>query len=158
MKIQLLAIGQRMPDWVSQGFNEYARRMPEHCRLELKEVAAIKRNAKADTRKITQREGEALLATLPKDCCCVALERSGKALSTEKLSQHMENWLQQGRDVIIMVGGPEGLSQACQQRADHVWSLSAMTFAHPLVRVMVAEQIYRASSILNNLPYHRGNG
>ena len=158
MKIQLLAIGQRMPDWVDRGFDQYARRMPQHCRLELREVASLKRTARADTNRITQLEGEALLNALPEQCCTIALERIGKSLSTEQLSDHMANWLQHGRDVIIMVGGPEGLSQACQQRADHLWSLSALTFAHPLVRVMVAEQIYRAWSILNNLPYHRGNG
>ena len=94
---------------------------------------------------------------VPAGARVIALERTGKDKSTDQLANAMENWMADGRDVVFLVGGPEGLSEDCLKRADETWSLSKMTFAHPLVRIVLAEQLYRAWSIIANLPYHRGD-
>lgn len=156
MQIYLVAVGRRMPQWVDQAYNEYARRMPRHCSLKLIEINAGKRSKSADVARINRDEGERLLEAIPAGSRVIALERTGKEKTTEKLAAGMEKWLAGGQDVVLLVGGPEGLSQACLDRADECWSLSKMTFAHPLVRVVLAEQLYRAWSIIANLPYHRG--
>lgn len=155
MRLHLIAVGQRMPDWVEQGYQEYARRMPGECSLQLHEIAAGKRGKNADLKRLTEQEGEKVLAAIPKGALVVALEVKGRNWSTEKLAGQLDGWRQQGRDVALLVGGPEGLSEACRQRADIQWSLSPLTLPHPLVRVVVAEQLYRAWSILSNHPYHR---
>ncbi len=156
MQIHLLAVGQRMPDWVNQGFAEYARRMPRHCQLTLHEISAGKRGKNSDLQRINRDEGRRLLDAVPAQARIIALERRGSQRSTVQLAEAMQAWLADGRDTALLVGGPEGLSEECLQRADETWSLSKMTFAHPLVRVMLAEQLYRAWSIIANLPYHRG--
>ena len=157
MRIHLIAVGRRMPEWVSQGFSEYARRMPKHCQLDLVEINAGKRGKNADLKRINRDEGQRLLDAVPAQARVIALERCGQQKSTTELASAMDQWLTQGQDVALLVGGPEGLSEQCIERADETWSLSKMTFAHPLVRVMLAEQLYRAWSILTNLPYHRGD-
>ncbi len=144
-----------MPDWVTKGYNEYAKRLNGDCYLKLVEIAAGKRGKNADLVRIKRVEGEKLLEAIPKGCLVVALEVLGKAWSTEKLSQQMDNWLHSGQDVALLIGGPEGLSEACVARADIKWSLSPLTLPHPLVRVLLSEQLYRAYSILKNHPYHR---
>lgn len=156
MQIYLIAVGKRMPQWVDEAYNEYARRMPRHCSLKLVEINAGKRSKSADVARINREEGERLLAAIPAGSRVIALERTGQEKTTEKLASGMEKWLAGGQDVVLLVGGPEGLSRACLDRADECWSLSKMTFAHPLVRVVLAEQLYRAWSIIANLPYHRG--
>jgi 23S rRNA (pseudouridine1915-N3)-methyltransferase len=156
MEILLIAVGTKMPRWVNDAYQEYARRMPAHCALKLIEVTAGKRTRNADVARINRDEGERLLNAVPAGARVIALERTGREKSTEQLSAAMENWLTEGRDVVFMIGGPEGLDQQCLQRADECWSLSKMTFAHPLVRVVLGEQLYRAWSIIANLPYHRG--
>ncbi len=156
MQIHLIAVGCKMPQWVDQAYGEYARRMPRHCTLNLIEITAGKRSKSADVARINREEGERLLQAIPDGSRVIALERTGKEKSTERLSGNMEKWLAGGQDVALLVGGPEGLSEACLERADEVWSLSKMTLAHPLVRVVLAEQLYRAWSIVANLPYHRG--
>lgn len=155
MNIFLLAVGNKMPDWVDKGYNEYAKRLNGDCRLKLVEIPPVKRGKNADLSRIKKEEGEKLLAAIPKGCLIVALEVNGKAWSTEALSQQMDNWLHSGQDVALMVGGPEGLSEACVARADLKWSLSPLTLPHPMVRVLLSEQLYRAYSILKNHPYHR---
>ena len=155
MDIFLLAVGTKMPDWVNKGYNEYAKRLNADCRLKLIEIAPGKRGKNADLAKIKTREGEKLLAAIPKGCLVVALEVQGKAWSTETLSQQLDSWLHGGQDVALLVGGPEGLSDACLARAELKWSLSPLTLPHPLVRVLLSEQLYRAYSILKNHPYHR---
>ncbi len=155
MKIHLIAIGTRMPVWVRAGYAEYAKRVTGICRLDLIEVAAAKRGKNADIARATQDEGERMLRAVPSDCRIVALERSGRRKNTLQLADALRGWLNDGRDVAFLVGGPEGLSTACLRRAHETWSLSELTLAHPLVRVVLAEQIYRAWSIVNNLPYHR---
>lgn len=156
MQIILIAVGRRMPQWVDEAFVEYARRMPRHCSLQLVEINPGKRGKNTDIKRINREEGDRLLQAVPAGSRVIALERTGKEKSTEQLSESMKKWLQQGHDVVLLVGGPEGLSKACLDFADECWSLSKMTLAHPLVRVVLAEQIYRAWSIVANLPYHRG--
>jgi 23S rRNA (pseudouridine1915-N3)-methyltransferase len=155
MRIYLIAVGNRMPAWVEQGYREYAGRLTQDCILELIEITPQKRTKSSDLERIRQQEGEALLAAIPKGCKVIALDLRGKSWSTEQLSTQMESWMQGGQDVALLVGGPEGLSDACIERADQKWSLSPLTLPHPLVRVLVSEQLYRAWSILKHHPYHR---
>lgn len=146
-----------MPSWVTSGYEEYARRMPRHCDIRLHEINAGHRGKNADLARINREEGERLLAAIPAGARVIALERSGRSKTTENLATALDGWMLEGRDAAFLIGGPEGLSQACQQRADEIWSLSGMTMAHPVVRVVLAEQLYRAWSIHAGLPYHRGD-
>jgi len=155
MRLQLIATGTKMPSWVESGFQEYARRFPPEMPLELVEIAAGKRTKKADINRLTDAEGEKMLQAVNKQARIVTLEVGGKPWSTQKLSQRLEHWQQDGRDVSFLIGGPEGLSTECQQRSDEQWSLSPLTLPHPLVRIVVAESLFRAWSLLNNHPYHR---
>jgi 23S rRNA (pseudouridine1915-N3)-methyltransferase len=155
MRLRLICVGQKMPSWVTQGYQEYARRMPPELSLELTEVGLVHRGKNPDVPRLVQREGEAVLAACGKGDRLVALEVEGQAWSTGKLAEHLEGWQQDGRDVSFMVGGPDGLAAACRQQAHQLWSLSPLTLPHPLVRVILAEQLYRAWSITRNHPYHR---
>jgi len=144
-----------MPAWVNSGYSEYSRRLSQDCKLELTEIPASKRTKNSDLEKIREDEGDKILSAIGKGNRVVALEVKGKAWSTEQLSNQMRNWLQGGQDISLLVGGPEGMSQRCRDRADQLWSLSPLTLPHPLVRVLLAEQLYRAWSIIKNHPYHR---
>ncbi|WP_166268578.1 23S rRNA (pseudouridine(1915)-N(3))-methyltransferase RlmH [Marinobacter caseinilyticus] len=155
MKLRLICVGQKMPDWVSRGYNEYARRMPPELPLELSEIALSHRGKNPDITRLMQREGEAILSAAGKGDRLVALEVGGRPWSTEQLAAKLENWQQDGRDVSFMVGGPDGLAPECRAQADQLWSLSPLTLPHPLVRILLAEQLYRAWSITRNHPYHR---
>ena len=155
MRIHLLAVGQKMPAWVEQGYKEYAQRMPVEARLELKEIAPGKRGKNADIKRIVQDEGQRIQQAIPKNSRIVVLDVKGKSWSTERLADRLGDWMQSGQDVSLLVGGPEGLSADCRALADEKWSLSPLTFPHPLVRVILAEQLYRAWSVLRNHPYHR---
>lgn len=155
MRITLIAVGTKMAGWVEQGYAEYARRLPADCALQLLEIPAGKRGKGADIARITQQEGEKMLAAVPKGARIVTLEVTGRAWTTEALATELDVWLHDGRDVALLVGGPEGLSAECVARAEQRWSLSNLTLPHPLVRIVVAEQLYRAWSILQNHPYHR---
>ncbi len=157
MRIRLLAIGTRMPSWVEQGYLEYAQRMPPICQLELFELAAKKRGKNADTARILRDEGRLLAAAIPAGTLSIALDRKGKHISTEKLAIEMQRWIDDSQDVAFLIGGPEGIDSTLLKSTTTQWSLSAMTFAHPIVRIMLAEQLYRAWSINANLPYHRGD-
>lgn len=144
-----------MPQWVDAGFADYAKRMPRECALRLLEVPARKRGKNSDARRIVTAESRDLLAAVPRDARIVALDRSGEQWSSERLALLLGQWLQDGRDIALLVGGPDGLADCCTGIAERRWSLSPLTFAHALVRVVAAEQIYRAWTILRNLPYHR---
>ena len=157
MRIRLLAIGTRMPKWVVQGFTEYARRMPKLCELELIEIAAKKRGKNADTVRILAAEAAALNAAIAPGSLSIALDRSGDTIDTMALAGHLQNWIDESQDVAILIGGPEGLDPDLLSSVNRTWSMSAMTFAHPIIRVMLAEQLYRAWSINSNSPYHRGD-
>ena len=155
MRIHLIAVGTRMPAWVETAYAEYAHRLPPECSLVLHEIAAEKRGKNADTRRIQAREAQKLLDAVPRGAHVIALDVKGRAWSTEQLSEKMKQWMHDGRDVALLVGGPEGLTDECRAAAEQLWSLSPLTFPHPLVRVVLAEQLYRAWSILANHPYHR---
>ncbi len=144
-----------MPSWVNEGYAEYARRMPAEFSLELIEVTLGQRGKNADIERVIKREGEQMLASVDSSDYVIALEVNGRNWSTEKLASQAENWQMGGRNVALLVGGPDGLSDACRARADQQWSLSPLTLPHPLVRVLLAEQLYRAWSITRNHPYHR---
>lgn len=155
MRIQLLAVGQKMPTWVDLGYKEYAHRMPAEAKLELKEIAPGKRGKNADINRIVTEEGKRLIAAIPKASHVVVLDVEGKSHSTQQLAKRMDDWMHSGQDICLLVGGPEGLSKECRALANEKWSLSPLTFPHPLVRVILAEQLYRAWSLLRNHPYHR---
>jgi 23S rRNA (pseudouridine1915-N3)-methyltransferase len=155
VRIRLIAVGQRMPGWIAQGFDEYARRLPPECDLELVEIPAGRRGKGADLGRIVAAEGERQLAAVPRGSTVWVLDQRGRQWDTAQLAERLRGWLQEGRDPALLVGGPEGLAPACTARADGRWSLSSLTLPHPLVRVIVAEQLYRAWSILNRHPYHR---
>lgn len=155
MRVRLLAVGQKMPSWVEEGYHDYAKRLQDDVQLELIELPAGKRGKNADIERLKQQEGEALLAAIPANDRVIALEVGGKAWTTEQLSQQLANWLQGGQHISLLVGGPDGLSQAARDRADVWWSLSPLTLPHPLVRIVVAEQLYRAWTLLKGHPYHR---
>lgn len=155
MKIQLIAVGTKMPAWVEQGYQEYARRFPKDLELELIEIHAGKRGKNADIRRILEKEGEQTLAAVKKGNRIVCLEVLGNAWDTPKLAKQLDRWKMDGRDVSLLIGGPEGLSPACIDAAEQHWSLSNLTLPHPLVRIVVAESLYRAWSLTANHPYHR---
>lgn len=155
MRIHLIAIGQKMPRWVEQGYQEYAKRLPASCTLELIEIPMAQRGKNTDLRRAIDQEGKRQLAALPARATVVALDERGKPWSTRQLSDQLDDWLGSGDDVALLVGGPDGLAPECLARARQKWSLSPLTLPHPLVRVLLAEQIYRAWSLLNNHPYHR---
>lgn len=155
MKIQLVAVGTKMPQWVTTGFNEYQRRFPKDCSFELIEVAAGKRGKNADIPRILQQEGEKMLSQVPSSNRIVTLEVTGKPWDTHQLAKQLGSWQMDGRDVSLLVGGPEGLAPECIKRSEQKWSLSPLTLPHPMVRVLVAESLYRAWSLNNNHPYHR---
>jgi 23S rRNA (pseudouridine1915-N3)-methyltransferase len=156
MRIQLVAVGTRLPQWQQQGFQEYARRLPKECAMQLTEIPAAARAKSKPTKQAIQKESERMLAAVDKSDYVVALDQPGTQYSSEDLSALLAAWLAQGRHLSMLIGGADGLSDACRSRADLRWSLSDMTLPHGLVRVMVAEQMYRAWSILHGHPYHRG--
>lgn len=155
MRLELIAVGERMPAWVREGYEEYAKRLPRECALILREIEPGVRGKSQETARAVAQEGERMLAALPKSARVVAVDVKGAEHSTEELAARLEVWLADGRDVALLVGGPDGLAPECLARAEERWSLSRLTLPHPLVRVVLAEQLYRAWSILRNHPYHR---
>lgn len=155
MRLTVVAIGQRMPSWVAQGWSDYARRLPRGLPLELREIPAIKRTRNADVESIRRREGEALRLAVPESQHVIALDERGRQWTTVEVAAQMQAWMQNGRDVAFLVGGPDGLSDECLAHADQRWSLGLLTLPHPLVRIVLAEQLYRAWTLTQNHPYHR---
>jgi 23S rRNA (pseudouridine1915-N3)-methyltransferase len=155
MHIHLIAVGTRMPSWVEQGYGEFARRLPAECTLRLVEIAPGRRGKGADLGRAVREEGERVLKAVPKGAQLVALEVSGRSWTTEQLAARLEEWMREGRDLALLVGGPDGLSDECRAAADLRWSLSPLTLPHALVRVLLAEQLYRAWTLLIGHPYHR---
>lgn len=144
-----------MPAWVATGYADYARRLPPECRLQLVEIAPGKRSKSQSIERLKTGEGHRLLAAIPPRAGVIALDVTGQSWSTATLAARMRGWLQGGRDIALLVGGPDGLAAECLERAELHWSLSALTLPHALVRVLVAEQLYRASTLLSGHPYHR---
>jgi 23S rRNA (pseudouridine1915-N3)-methyltransferase len=164
MRIRLISIGQRMPRWVDEGYDEYARRLSAECALELHELPpglAGKGRQRAgsvgagELPRLRRDEGERLLGAVPARARIIALDVRGCAWSSEQLAGQLARWLADGRDLALLVGGANGLSEDCLARAEQRWSLSPLTLPHPLVRVVVAEQLYRAWTQLKGHPYHR---
>jgi 23S rRNA (pseudouridine1915-N3)-methyltransferase len=156
VKCQLIAAGTRLPDWVNQGFREYQKRLRAPLKLDLTEIPVATRRAGENPQRAMTREGENMIAALGRDDYVVALEVSGKAMSTLQLSAWLAERLRDGRPLALLIGGPDGLAEVCRARAEYSWSLSPLTLPHALVRVVLAEQLYRAMSVLAGHPYHRG--
>ena len=155
MKARLIAVGERAPGWVAQGFTEYQKRLSHWLPLELAEVEPGVRGKGRDTARAMSDEGARVLAALPKNAHVVALDGRGKMHSSEQLAQRLEHWRGQGRDLCLLIGGPEGHAPDVIARADETWSLGPLTLPRMLVRLVLAEQLYRAVSMLANHPYHR---
>ena len=155
MKLRLLAVGTKMPAWVEQGYAEYAKRLPADCALELVEIAPGHRAKNTSKEKAMQQEAEALIKAICPSDHVVALAVEGKPWTTPQLASELENWRMQGGDVALLIGGPDGMTDEIMRLAKQRWSLSNLTLPHPLVRVLLAEQLYRAWTILQGHPYHK---
>ncbi|MGO8753668.1 MAG: 23S rRNA (pseudouridine(1915)-N(3))-methyltransferase RlmH [Gallionellaceae bacterium] len=155
MKLLVAAVGHRMPEWIATGFNEYAKRMPREARIELIEIKPEPRTTGKTTVQIMEAEAQRILAAIPQNALNVALDERGANWTTRRLSEQMRLWMNEGRDVAFIIGGADGLHESVKNRADQLLALSAMTLPHAMVRVLLAEQIYRAYSLLHSHPYHR---
>ena len=155
MHIHLIAVGQKMPVWVEQACREYIKRLPRELQFDTIEVPIIRRGKNPDIERIVRDESRKVMASIPAGSFIIALDVAGKMISTEALAQNLDGWMQQAQDIAILIGGPDGLSEELLQQVDRSLSLSDMTFPHPLVRIIIIEQLYRAWSIISNHPYHR---
>ncbi len=155
MRFKIIAVGTRMPSWVEEGYRDYAKRLPRDFSVEMVELSLGPRGKNASTAKAIAKEGEQMLAAIPKGDKVIALDVLGKPWSTEKLAGNLANWSMESSSYSLLIGGPDGLAPECLARADAKWSMSALTLPHPLVRIVLIEQLYRAWSILNNHPYHK---
>ena len=155
MRVSILSIGHRMPAWIQEGFQEYTRRMPPEIRVDLMELKPEERGAGRSTDRAKTLEGERILAALPAGAALIALDERGKGVSTQGLSVMLSEWMRDGSHPAFVIGGADGLSEAVRNRADRIVSLSTLTLPHGLARVLLAEQLYRAWTILARHPYHR---
>lgn len=155
MRISIIAVGTRMPAWVSEGVEEYAVRMPREIKLAWREIPLARRVSGERPEQLRDREGEQILRAIPGGDRVIALDVKGKSFSTEQLARKLEQWQMSADNYSLLIGGPDGLSSQCLARAEQRWSLSPLTLPHPLVRVVLAEQLYRAWTITANHPYHR---
>ncbi len=158
MKFLAVAVGRRMPAWINAGFEDYARRMPREARLALVEVKAEVRGSDAGAaavERMLQAEHKRIATALPAGCYKVVLDERGKSFSTRQLAGRIVHWREGGHDVGFIIGGADGTAAALKEQADLVWSLSPLTLPHGLARIVLAEQLYRAVSILSGHPYHR---
>lgn len=155
MKLTIIGVGSKMPAWVEQGYNEYVKRLPRELTPKLIELPLAARSKTSNVEKTRESEGQQILSTIDKDDRAIMLDVLGRSFATEKLAEKLQQWQMDGRNVALVIGGPDGLSQACLERADERWSLSPLTLPHPLVRVLLAEQLYRAWTITQHHPYHK---
>jgi 23S rRNA (pseudouridine1915-N3)-methyltransferase len=153
MRITIAAVGTRLPGWVYDGVEIYSQRLPRQIRLDLAEIPAGNRSGKATA--AIEEESRQLLKRADQADLTIALDERGKALASTELATEMRGWLDHVPHVAILIGGPDGLSDACRDKANSVWSLSRLTLPHGLVRVVLVEQLYRAWTIVNGHPYHR---
>jgi len=156
MDLHIVAVGNRMPEWVNTAYLEYSKRLGRDCRVVLHEVKPERRAKHLTIEQIKQRERERIFAALPGDARLGVLDESGKQWTTVALADKLAAWIQDGQALALVIGGADGLHQDVRERAQFVWSLSRLTLPHPLVRIVLIEQIYRAWSITKNHPYHRG--
>lgn len=155
MNIDIIAIGKQMPTWVDEGVKDYLSRFPKNINCRLIEIMSTKRGKNADVSRILQQEEKKITDAIKPGSVVVALDRLGKVINTKQLAHHFQQWHDEQQRVALIIGGPEGLTNNFIQQADMIWSLSAMTLPHPLVRIVLGEQLYRAWSITINHPYHR---
>ncbi len=155
MQLIIAAVGHKMPAWITTGFEEYVKRMPPDCRIVLKEVKPQDRTGNMSAGAAMQIEKTRIEAVLPKGARIVALDERGQDPSSVQLSQQLQKWRGEGRDVVFIIGGADGLDPELKNRADQLMRLSSLTLPHGMVRVLLAEQLYRAWSITQNHPYHR---
>ena len=155
MQLTVAAVGQRMPAWVQEAWRDYARRLPRELALELREIPLARRGRNAAVDRLREAEGAALLAAVPAGHRVIALDERGGQWSTKDVADRLEDWMREEHGVGFLIGGPDGLSKECRNRAQDTWALGRLTLPHPLVRVILAEQLYRAWSITRNHPYHR---
>jgi len=155
MRLRVITVGHKMPDWITEGFNEYTKRMPREARIELHEIKPEPRNSGKTGMQIMEAEAQRILAALPPGCLTIALDEHGQQPTTRQLANWMGEWLAGGQDVAFIIGGADGLHERVKQAAQRLMALSALTLPHAMVRVLLAEQLYRAHSLLHNHPYHR---
>lgn len=155
MQLVIAAVGHRMPAWIEAGFGEYAKRMPPECRIHLKEIKPVERSGGKNADTVKAQERARIEAAIPKGARIVALDEHGKDIDTQRLARYLEQWRQDGVDVTFVIGGADGLDAGFKQQADLLLRISSLTLPHGLVRVLLAEQLYRAWSITQNHPYHR---
>lgn len=155
MQLVIAAVGHKMPAWIETGYTEYAKRMPPECRVVLKEIKPVERSGSKTAETVMALERSRIEAVIPKGSRIVALDERGKDLTTVQLSQHLTQWQQDGRDVTFVIGGADGLDAQFKAGADMLMRISSLTLPHGMVRVLLAEQLYRAWSITQNHPYHR---
>jgi len=155
MRFLILSVGHKVPEWISAGFNEYAKRMPREARIELIEVKPEPRTTGKSAPQIMEAEAQRILAALPQNSLRIALDERGAAWTTRQFADRMKQWMGEGRDVAFIIGGADGLHESVKKGAQQLLALSAMTLPHAMVRVLLAEQLYRSHSLLHNHPYHR---
>ena len=155
MHIRLLAVGDRQPPWVDEAFGRYAERLPREWRFRLDTIATVRRSKNNKSQQAKESEGEKILGKLGTDEHVVLLDERGKQLTSRALTATLAEWQAGGRDLCFIIGGPDGVSDACRQRANFTWSLSDLTLPHGLARVLVVESLYRAWSLQTGHPYHR---
>ena len=153
MRIRIFSVGERQPEWVSQGCAEYLKRMPRHLAIEVVELPLSRR--REDPARAKAEEGERVLAALPKSAHVVALDEHGLEWTSVQLAEQLQRWQHAGRDLALLIGGPDGHSPAVLSAAQQRWSLSRLTLPHGMVRILLAEQLYRAHTIIEGHPYHR---
>lgn len=155
MKLLVVSVGHKMPDWITAGFNEYVKRMPREAKIELLEIRPEPRSTGKTTAQIMEAEAQRILAALPQNCRRIALDERGAQPTTRQLAVQMQDWMREGCDVAFIIGGADGLHDSVKQAAQQLLALSALTLPHAFVRLLLAEQLYRVHSLLHNHPYHR---
>jgi len=154
LKLRILSVGHKMPDWVEKACAEYLKRMPREASVEIIEIRPDKRASGKNAEVVQEAEAVRILDAAGRDYL-VVLDEHGEEVTTTRLAQRMEHWLSGGRDVALVIGGADGLHHTLKQKADWLWSLSKLTLPHGMVRVVLAEQLYRAWSVIHHHPYHR---
>lgn len=155
MRLRLIAVGDRLPDWADAAAGDYAGRLPREWRFELTVIPVAPRGKNADIARLKSAEGEKMLRAVPEGATVIAFDERGKQLSTQEWAEAAGRWQQDGQTVCLLIGGPDGLAPECLERAGQRWGLSKLTLPHALARVLVLEQLYRAWSLLTGHPYHR---
>ena len=155
MQVTVIAVGHKMPGWIEEGFKEYAKRMPSEWRFAIKELKPVERSTNRNAVSGMAAEATRIRAAIPKNARIIALDEHGKDLSTVALAENIQRWQMDGRDIAIIIGGADGLDPDFKRQADMLVRLSSLTLPHGMVRILLAEQLYRAHTILTNHPYHR---